>query len=260
MLVLSRRKDESIVFPNLGIQVKILKVDGKRARIGVTAPQDVRILREEIETDFEALEQSFLTSTPQGISSHEIRNRLNTVNLAVHLYQQQMSNGQLDAANLTFLQLVDDLESIDRAMGGETLKPVPTESQAFHLLLVEDDVRQRQLLAHYLENRGCRVATANDCAEAVDYLQTSEQPDFVLLDLRLPDTNGAEAVRRIRETSLRRVGDNPVEIIAVSGTSPDELGIVTGHKGVDNWFPKPTNPESLLNHMSGRAQRFSTSL
>lgn len=48
MLVLSRREDDKILFPNLGISVQIVRIDGKKARVGVQAPRDVHILRHEL--------------------------------------------------------------------------------------------------------------------------------------------------------------------------------------------------------------------
>ncbi len=48
MLVLSRRKEEEIVLPGLGITLKVLDVKGKQVRLGVSAPRDVAILRGEL--------------------------------------------------------------------------------------------------------------------------------------------------------------------------------------------------------------------
>ena len=48
MLVLSRRQNEEIVFPELGITVKVIRVKGNQVRLGVTAPEAVRVLRSEL--------------------------------------------------------------------------------------------------------------------------------------------------------------------------------------------------------------------
>ena len=56
MLVLSRRKQETIVFPDLGISVEVIRVNGNQVRLGIKAPDSIRILRGELEqtvTDFE---------------------------------------------------------------------------------------------------------------------------------------------------------------------------------------------------------------
>jgi len=56
MLVLSRRKGETIDFPELGISVEVIRVEGNKVRLGIKAPDSVRILRGELVktvTDFE---------------------------------------------------------------------------------------------------------------------------------------------------------------------------------------------------------------
>ena len=52
MLVLSRRCDENIVFPGLGITVRILQIKGHQIKIGIDAPSSVVILRQELEHGF----------------------------------------------------------------------------------------------------------------------------------------------------------------------------------------------------------------
>jgi carbon storage regulator len=48
MLVLTRRPNESIVFCDLGVAVRVLEVRGKSVRLGVEAPRGVRVLRSEL--------------------------------------------------------------------------------------------------------------------------------------------------------------------------------------------------------------------
>ena len=48
MLVLSRRTDEEIVLPDLGVTIKVLRTSGNQIRLGISAPSDVRILRGEL--------------------------------------------------------------------------------------------------------------------------------------------------------------------------------------------------------------------
>jgi len=55
MLVLSRNPDQGIHVPQYGIKFRVLGVDGKRVRIGIDAPDDVRILRDELA--FESCEE-----------------------------------------------------------------------------------------------------------------------------------------------------------------------------------------------------------
>ena len=50
MLVLSRKSDEQVLFPELGIVVKVIRVRGNQVRLGIDAPDSVRILRGELKT------------------------------------------------------------------------------------------------------------------------------------------------------------------------------------------------------------------
>jgi carbon storage regulator len=51
MLVLSRRVNEKIVLPNLGVTVEVIELKGQRVRLGITAPANVRVTRQELLVD-----------------------------------------------------------------------------------------------------------------------------------------------------------------------------------------------------------------
>ena len=111
---------------------------------------------------------------------------------------------------------------------------------------MEDDTNECQLLAGFFRMAGYEVATANDGADALDYLQHHEQPDVMLLDMMLPRCDGV--------TTIRLVRDNPhfskLKIYAMSGHTPDELGLDFRASGVARWFQKPLNPEQLLKEVN----------
>ena len=48
MLVLSRRENEEILFPELGITLKVIKTKGNQVRLGISAPQSIKVLRGEL--------------------------------------------------------------------------------------------------------------------------------------------------------------------------------------------------------------------
>ena len=48
MLVLSRRENEEILFPELGITVKVIKTKGNQVRLGISAPESIKVLRGEL--------------------------------------------------------------------------------------------------------------------------------------------------------------------------------------------------------------------
>ena len=95
MLVLSRREDDKIVFPNLGITVEVLRIAGRSVRLGVKAPANVRVLRHELaETKRGVVRVSSSTDIAAGpISDHGLRNRLNKATIGLSLVQKHAGVG-----------------------------------------------------------------------------------------------------------------------------------------------------------------------
>ncbi|MBC7820985.1 MAG: response regulator, partial [Planctomycetaceae bacterium] len=236
--------DQKIVFPNLGITLKLLSVKGNLARIGIEAPSDMPVMREELVDDS-------ATSLAPYVSRelrHEVRNSLNTIRLAVELFQRQVEAGLTDKAQSTFLKLVQQLGILDRQFGGAAT-PVASATEPTsrsRVLVVDDDVNERELLAGILELSGWDVATAGDGHEAIEYLTSHERPDYVLLDMRMPRCDGPQTVQLIR--------GNPdladLTVFAVSGSDRVEVGVEGGTRGIDRWFSKPLNPASLIQEMN----------
>jgi two-component system cell cycle response regulator DivK len=79
------------------------------------------------------------------------------------------------------------------------------------VLIVDDDERNVRLARDVLERDGLRTLSAGTAAEAVA-LARGHRPDVILLDLRLPDLDGAEAMRRLAE-------DDRTAVIPVVGWS-----------------------------------------
>jgi len=235
MLVLSRRPNEKIVFPNLGITVQIIQAKPNAVRIGIDAPPEVRVLRDELIS-----ESAPPPGKPRRTLSHALCNRLNQVALGLHRFEQQWHAGQTADAGATLEHALEVLESLDQDFVKSNVaeeQPVPV----CRTLLVDDDNNERELLAGILTMNGCTCATANDGVEAIDYLAAHEPPDLVLLDMLMPRCDGPHTLARIR-SEPRFAG---LKVFAISGTRPTDLGMTVGPGGVDAWFTKPLNPRKL---------------
>jgi CheY-like chemotaxis protein len=92
---------------------------------------------------------------------------------------------------------------------------------------------------------GYRVNTASDGSDAMDFLRNGCSPDIMLLDMNMPKLDGATTVRMIRKDPSM----SKLKIFAVTGYSPSQLGINAEEIGIDKWFQKPLNPESLLGEL-----------
>jgi carbon storage regulator CsrA len=233
VLVISRRPDEKIVFPGLGIAVQFLGAKGRVIRLGINAPQDVKVFRAELLTeDLKTISQ--LSAAP-GLS-HAQRNTLNKLGLSLHLAERLLEAGQEEKARATLARAIATLGSMT-----EDERPAKREERPLRTLVVEDDTNERELLAGVLGMNGCEADTAADGQAALDYLASHDRPDFILLDFYMPRCDGRQALAQIRDNPLY----SDMKVFAVSGASPRELGIDIGRPGFDAWFQKPLNPSQL---------------
>lgn len=108
-----------------------------------------------------------------------------------------------------------------------------------HVLLVDDDVRLRELLLRYLESQGFAAKGVGDGAQMRQALDRGHY-DLIVLDLMLPGEDGLEICRR-----LRGQGDTtPIVMLTAKG---DEIDRIVGLEiGADDYLPKPVNPRELL--------------
>jgi DNA-binding response OmpR family regulator len=115
------------------------------------------------------------------------------------------------------------------------------------ILIVEDDFVTRRLLQDILERDGCSVTTVGTVAEAMAEVGRREL-DLMLLDLNLPDGDGLEVCRRVRDR-------HQMPIIIVSTRSEiDDL--VSGLDfGADDYIVKPFNPREVLARVHAQLRR-----
>jgi carbon storage regulator CsrA len=245
MLVLSRRPSEKVLFPNLGISVEILRVEGKAVRLGINAPRDIRILRAEVGDEGRGGGK-----IGPGVSRHlrhELRNRLNTASLGLQLLRRRMEMGQAVDVESTISRILQQLREIDvQLQSADNGSPDNSPAEPRRALIVEDNANESHLLAEFLRMSGYEVDTVQDGLEALAYLQHNERPDAVLLDMCMPRMNGPKTVSSIRDEP----GLQDLKLFAVSGTNRHDVGLDVGPSGVDGWFSKPVNAMELVREMN----------
>ena len=106
------------------------------------------------------------------------------------------------------------------------------------ILLVDDEVAIQRSLSPLLRSRGYEVDVAATGGEALT-LASSRCPDVIILDLGLPDIEGAEVCRRIR-------GGSETPIIVLSARTGDTDKVSTLDVGADDYVTKPFSPDELL--------------
>ena len=109
------------------------------------------------------------------------------------------------------------------------------------VLVVEDEPEMRKFIRATLASRGYRLLEAERAIEGVQSL-TSHNPDLVLLDLGLPDGDGIDLTRQLREWT--RV---PIIVLSARGREDDKVAALDA--GADDYLTKPFGVNELLARM-----------
>ena len=106
------------------------------------------------------------------------------------------------------------------------------------VLVVDDEPAILKFVRSNLQARGYEVYTASDGVEALDEFEVNN-PDLVILDIRMPGMDGLEATRRIREHS-----QVPIIILSALGEESDKVRALD--QGTDDYLTKPFGVDELL--------------
>ncbi|MGZ4963094.1 MAG: response regulator [Limisphaerales bacterium] len=106
------------------------------------------------------------------------------------------------------------------------------------ILIVDDESQMRRLLRLSLERNGYQVAEASNGKQALDEA-VRQQPDLVVLDLCLPDTDGIEVLKRLREWTQA-----PIVIVSVRYHEGEKINALDN--GADDYVTKPFGTRELL--------------
>jgi carbon storage regulator CsrA len=247
MLVLSRRLGQKIVFPAINASVQVLDIRGGGVRLGIHAPPEIAIFREEI------LDKPSLPRPADQETSnfrrlrHLVRNRLNAAGIGLTVLREQLKAGLIEDTEATLAKITKEFHALRQQMesGFEPAKHAPSPTARRRALLVEDDDNERELLAGLLRLAGLEVDTAGDGCDALAHLRGHAPPDVVLLDMVLPRCDGPTMLRELR----RDPANSGLKVFAVSGHSPGELGLDIEHNRIDRWFQKPIDATALLSEL-----------
>ncbi|MGD8701866.1 MAG: response regulator transcription factor [Desulfosarcina sp.] len=117
------------------------------------------------------------------------------------------------------------------------------------ILIVEDDHNTASLIALYLEREGFSALTAGNGASGLD-LAGRHHPDLVILDLMIPEVDGWEVCRRLRQNS-----EVPVIMLTARGEEIDRVAGLT--LGADDYVVKPFSPRELVARVKAVLRRTS---
>ena len=113
---------------------------------------------------------------------------------------------------------------------------------AMQVLIVEDDVRLAQALAHILAENGYQTDVVHDGASGLAYAECGDY-DVIILDVMLPKMDGFAVVAQLRRKSI----SVPVLLLTARDAVPDS--------GADDYMTKPFAPAELLAHLRALTRR-----
>ena len=118
------------------------------------------------------------------------------------------------------------------------------------IVLIEDDVKLRRLLRNSLQDAGCDVRAADTGASGL-LVAASAKPDLIILDLGLPDIDGSQVIKKIREWWSAR------PLIILSGRDSEAAKVAALELGADDYVTKPFGLSELLARVRAALRRAS---
>ena len=119
---------------------------------------------------------------------------------------------------------------------------------SYKILIADDEPEIRDLLRLYLENEGYTIVEAETGAQALRLIE-SEKPDLCLLDIMMPEMDGYNVLKTVREK-------NNVPVIFVSAKDTDSEKILGLNLGADDYLAKPFNPLEAVARVNSNIRRF----
>ena len=116
------------------------------------------------------------------------------------------------------------------------------------VLIVDDEFEIANIIGLYLENDEYHVHKCHSGKEALDYI-SSHKVDLAILDVMLPDLDGFEVLRRIRQTHTF-----PVIMLTAKVDATDRITGLT--LGADDYISKPFNPLELVARVKAQLRRY----
>jgi len=108
----------------------------------------------------------------------------------------------------------------------------------FRILIVEDEENICSFISKILTSHGYKPIVANTGKDALTII-TSQCPDIILLDLGLPDTDGIEIIKKVREWT-----SNPIIVVSARDREIDKVAALD--YGADDYITKPFGTEELM--------------
>jgi CheY-like chemotaxis protein len=168
---------------------------------------------------------------------HRIRNHASSIIIKGARSRERL----LDEVTL-FLHRVEAELPPDRRRMVETARDREAAFEGRRILVVDDDVRTVFALMNVLEARGSKVVVARNGREALSILDSQRDISVVLMDIMMPEMDGLEATRRIREDG--RWSKLPIISLTAKTRREDQERCIAA--GANDYISKPLDVDLLM--------------
>lgn len=253
--VLANLLSNAVKFTDAGtvdLQLAVLARQGNTARVSFTVADTGPGLSEE---------QAVRLFSPYVQADTSIARRFGGTGLGLAISHQLvgMMGGELRVDSRTgagsrfFFAL--DLPVADEASTPQALDALPlpaTRLDGLQVMIVDDNAMNRVVLRRALQADGMQVIELASAPEAIALLANPERPpvSMVLMDLYMPELNGADATRRIRQLA----GLEALPIVALSASVTPEERQLCLDAGMDEFLSKPVDLDELRSVLLRRAR------
>lgn len=124
-----------------------------------------------------------------------------------------------------------------------SIRKAAPQRQGFDILIVDDSLSVRRVIANLMQHQGWTQAQAKDGVEALEYLQkVKKAPDLILMDVEMPRMDGFELTAALRAMTLFR----EIPIVMLTSRSGEKHRVKALSVGVTDYLVKPYQEEHLL--------------
>ncbi len=277
MLILGRRINQSIIFPNCGITVRILDVNGRVAKIGIEAPRSVTIMRGELaiaaqggsthSSTFEknSLEYKQNDAPEKELPVMQFAQRLAEIKACIHLFQQRRAAGDEAGADQVLGDLLTEISDLD----SDCLKGISEASTSLeqsHTEYVSESMTHYEIgrtdpIQILIVNEpncltgaplplgtfhGCHLCTVNNRPTALKAIESHEHFNYVVCNGSPLAFDELELVRTIR--SNRRLDNTKIFMTSEVANAMERLELSKTYR-IDGWLTRPLIMHDLWKHI-----------
>ena len=190
-----------------------------------------------LDIQLQIFQRSFSTKgSGRGLGTYSIKL------LTERYLKGHVSFGTSPEGGTVFRAICPNLSLEEKPLPRDVPSPQKTESRTLHILIAEDNPVNQKLMSRMIERQGHRVQVA-DTGKAALAALAQEPFDLVLMDCQMPEMDGFEAARAIRQSPMSSISNIP--IVAMTGHTGDESREACLAAGMNEHVPKPVGKEVL---------------